>query len=108
MTSQLRTLMDSDSHILGTVFYMSTYNRSEPFLMWADSVELEYPCKTQAQDQPELFQNLQSFTDCLMKLLIRYNVLIDLDRFHNNLSSDYSLSMFLAPCTVFLRIVLTC
>ena len=63
------------------------------FLMWADNVKLEYPGKIQIQDQPEFFQNLQSFVECSMKMSIRYNFFIDLDSIHNKLSSDYSLNV---------------
>ena len=72
---------------------MNTYNRSKPFLMWADSVKLEYPGKIVTQEKPRYFRNIQSFTVCSMKLSIRYNFRIDLDSINTKLSFDYSLNM---------------
>ena len=65
--------MDSDLLVLGTVFYMNAHNEANPFLAWADSVKLEYPGKFKTEHQPYVLSNLQSFTDCSMKLSIRYN-----------------------------------
>ena len=78
------TLMDSDLLILGTVFYINVHNRSKPHF----SVKLKYPGKIQTQYQPGFFRNLQCFTNCSMKLSIRYNVFIDLDGIDNKLSSE--------------------
>ena len=46
---------------------------ANPFLMWTDSAEPEYPGKIQTQDQPEFVRNRQSFSCFSVKLSIRNN-----------------------------------
>ena len=62
MTSQLRTLMGSDLLVLGTVFNITHIIEANFFLVWADSVKLEYPHKIRTQDQPEFLLNHKAWS----------------------------------------------
>ena len=99
MTSRSCTLTHSIWEQFSTLTHTIEANL---FSLWADGVKVEHPAKIQTLDQPEFFQNLQSFADCSMKMLIRYDFLIDLESIHNKLSSDYSLNICFSrrfPCT---------
>ena len=73
--------MDHDSRITETVVY------------FVHHFELQYSGKIQIKKQPALFRNLQSFVDCSMERVIRYNFFIDLERIQRKLSSDYCLNI---------------
>ena len=67
MTSQLRTLMNTD-----LLFWEQCTTRTHTLqtnLLWADSVKLEYPDRIQTQNQQEIFRNLQGFADYSMESL---------------------------------------
>ena len=68
------------------------------FKTWAVNAELQYSVKIKIQKRPALFRNPQSFVDCLMERLIRYNFFIHLESTQHKLSSDYNLNMYFSPC----------
>ena len=68
MTSQLRTLLDSNLLVFGIFSYMYTCK-----LYTTEAKLEEYLGKIQVHDQPEFSQNLPCFADCSMKSLVRCN-----------------------------------
>ena len=62
------------SHVLQTQLSIGTHTVVITiFKAWAVKAELQYSGKIEIQKRPALFRNPQSFVDCSMERLIRYN-----------------------------------
>ena len=92
------TLMDNDSRITETVVFCTHTAVITILQASAGTAELQYSGKTQIQERPALFRNLQSFVDCLMERSIRYRFLTDLESIQHKFSSDYSLNICFSRC----------